>query len=131
MQEHPGGAAEGKLAGQHLVEDDPQAVDVAPPVDLAVLAAGLLRRHVGGGAQHLAVDGDGDLAGLALGQAEVHQVGLAVLVDHDVLGLDVTMDHAVLVGIMEGVGKGGRQSAPPRPKRTGGASANPPGSRRG
>ena len=69
----------GKLAADHLVQNDPQAVDVALSVHLADLAPGLLRRHVSRGAQHLTLDRDDDLAGFALGQAEVHQVRLAVV----------------------------------------------------
>ena len=49
-------AAERQLAGQQLVEDHAQAVDVAAAVDPVALAAGLLGAHVGRRAEHLAVD---------------------------------------------------------------------------
>jgi hypothetical protein len=42
VQEHPRRAAEGPLAGEHLVEDHTQAVHVAAAVDPVPLAAGLL-----------------------------------------------------------------------------------------
>ena len=72
--QHPPVAAERAFAGQQLVEDDARAVDIAPGVDPVRLAARLLGRHVGRRAQHLAVLGHDGLLGLALGQAEVHQV---------------------------------------------------------
>ena len=74
-------------------------------------AAGLLGRHVGRRAQNLPFDGHRDLARLALRQAEVHDVRLAAAVDHDVAGLQVAMDHALLVGVVQGLGDAAQQSA--------------------
>ena len=71
------------------------------------LALGLLRAHVRGRAEDLAVDGHRHVAGLPLGQAEVHQLRLAAFVEHDVGGLDVAMDDAHLVGVLQRVGDGG------------------------
>ena len=45
-----------------------------------------------------------------LGQAEIGDVRFAVGVDEDVLGFDVAVDDAVLVGIMEGVGDRGTKT---------------------
>ncbi len=45
------GPRERWMAGQHLVEYAPQRIDVRPGIELA-LAAGLLRAHVGGSAEH-------------------------------------------------------------------------------
>ena len=73
------------------------------------LAGGLLGAHVSRRSEHLALEGHGDLARLALGQAEVHQARGAGLVDHDVGRLDVAMDHPLLVGIIQGVGQRGDQ----------------------
>ena len=71
-------AAERPLAGQQLVEDDAEAVDVAAAIDPARLAPRLLGRHVGRRAQDLALLGHRDLFRLPLGQAEVHQVRAAL-----------------------------------------------------
>ena len=109
QQQHPPVAAERQLAGQQLVEDDAEAVDVAAGVDPVRLAAGLLGAHVGRRAQHLAVEGHRRLVGLALGQAEVHQVRPAVVVEHDVRRLDVAVDDAVVVGVVQGLGDLGDQ----------------------
>ncbi len=91
-------AQERPLAGQHFEEDDTQREDVGAGVDLAL--ENLLRRHVGrcgrGGS------GPGDVDRLYGGDAEVHQVGLARFVQEDVVGLDVAVDDAALVGVVEG-----------------------------
>jgi hypothetical protein len=76
------------------------------------LAAGLLGAHVGRGAEHLAVERHGDLARGALGQAEIHDGGRAVVPDHDVRRFHVAVDDAVLMRVVERFGhrrhQGGR-----------------------
>ena len=67
----------GPFAGQELVEHDAGAVDVGADVDAVRFTAGLFGRHVGRGAEHLAVLGHDGVFGFALGQAEVHQVRTA------------------------------------------------------
>ena len=67
-------------------------------------ARGLLGRHVGRRAEQLAVHGDGDFARFAAGEAEVHEVRLVVAIDDDVGRLEVAVDDAVFVGMIEGVG---------------------------
>ena len=80
------------LAGEQLVEHQPQRVDIALGGDFRALQ--LLRRHVGRGAvAHL---GAGKLVGDG-GQSEIHDDHFAALVHHDVLRLQVAMDHAAVV----------------------------------
>ena len=109
-------ALEELAAGQHLEEHDPEGPDVGPPVDR--LAAGLLRRHVGGGAEDEAGRGAGvgERRGLRqvgrrgaralprLGEAEVENRGLAVGSELDVRRLEVAVDDALLVGLFERLG---------------------------
>ena len=98
-----GRRGEGLLAGDHLVQHAAEGVDVAPAVHLT--AAGLLRAHVGGGAEGEAGLGElshaRDLEGA--GHAEVGHPGVSAA-QEDVLGLDVAVDHSAPVGAVEGVG---------------------------
>ena len=105
QQQLPAVAVKRPLAGEHFVEHDAQAVDVAAGIDLVRRAASLLGRHVGRRAEHAAVGGHRLLAGLLLGQAKVHQVRMLPRVEDDVRGLDVAMNDAVLVGVVECVGQ--------------------------
>ena len=96
---------EGHLAGHHVVERRARDIDVGPEVDVQLAAdllrADVVRRAVGP-------------AGLAVrpprfgrpcaGQTHIGQLHHALLGDHDVLGLDVAVDQAVAMGVLEGLG---------------------------
>ena len=69
----------------------------------------------------------GDLARLPLGQAKVHDVRLALGVEHDVARLEVAMDHAALVGMVQAPRPPGHKSRPPRAAWVAGRSASPRG----
>ena len=92
-----------------LVEDDAEAEEVGPVVHL--LAERLLRAHVGHGAHDEpglgpglrldpAVERGRALDGLAR-EAEVEQLHLPVRRDHGVGGLDVAVDDAARVGLLQ------------------------------
>src|ERR671933_719251 len=100
-----GAAAEGRLARQHLVEDDAQGVDVRALVE--GVARGLLGRDVARRAV-----GDLRRVGLLgpdqLDDAEVCDLDAVAGRDHDVRGLEVAVDDplarlAALVAVDEGV----------------------------
>ena len=93
-------SGEGPPAGDHLEEHHAQAVDVGAGVQLA--AQDLFGAHVGGGAHGHGGDG-GALQGF--GDAEVGEEGAAMAVDHDVAGLEVAVDEAFVVGVVEGGGQ--------------------------
>ena len=95
---------ERRLSGQHLVGHGPERVDVGPGIDRAFPHC-LLGRHVLGGAEAQSRLGHPVAAGVLdrEGDPEVGHRGVAVL-EEDVLGLDVAMDHAEAVGVAEGVG---------------------------
>src|SRR6185295_18669470 len=96
-----GEAADGQLAGQHLVEHDAQRVDVDAMVDI-LRRLQLLGRHVVG-----RPDGEvglGQLRGFGidpLGQPEVGELDAAGRVDEHVLGFDVAVDDPFLVGELQ------------------------------
>jgi hypothetical protein len=104
MQQHSEVAAEWKLACEELEENDAERVDIAATIGRVGFTLSLLGRHVGRRAHDLAVQCDGHFADFAAGKAEVHEVGLALTVDHDVRWLKVAMDDALLVGVMQRVG---------------------------
>ena len=92
--------AKGHCAGQSVVKGYAKGVDIGAMVDGIPL--GLLGRHVVGGAHDKA--GTGDAASPRhLDQAKVHQgdVITAIGIDHDVAGLDVTMNIATAVRIVQ------------------------------
>ena len=103
--------AEGERAGEDLVQDDAQRVDVAAVV--GGFAAGLLGGHV--------IDGADDGAGLGHGRprlerardAEVGDEGVPVAVDQDVLRLEVAVHDPGLVRRLERLGDLARQRQRP------------------
>ena len=104
LQEHPDIAAKRLLAGQHFEEERAQRVDVAPTVRVMTGSLGLLRRHVGGRSDDLAVERHRYLARLAFRQTEIHQMRFPRRVDHDVTRLQIAMDDACFVRVVQRLG---------------------------
>ena len=98
-------AADGQLAGEHLVKDHAEREDVGAVVDFPRLAD-LFGRHVVERAHDLCVAGERGVLGAGLkqlGQTEVGDLHMAGAVEEDVVGLDVAVDHALVVGVLERV----------------------------
>ena len=85
------GGPERRPAGQQLVEDRPQGVDVRRRARLPGLTAGLLGGHVAGRAHDQVGPRQGRLAVQHLGQAEVGDLGRAVGRQQDVGRLQVAV----------------------------------------
>jgi hypothetical protein len=88
----------GSFSGQQFEEDEADAENVGALIERA--AQGLLGRHVFHGAHDGAGLGHAGFAERAR-QPEVHHHDAAVLVAHDVLRLQVAMNHAFGVGAVE------------------------------
>jgi hypothetical protein len=75
-------------------------------------APALLGREVADGAGAVAEGGIGETTG----QPPIGDVGVAVVVDEDVVGLQITVEHAAAVGVADGdggVGEAAQQLEPP------------------
>ena len=99
-----GEAAEGKFAGEHFVEDDAEGINVGAVVD-GVWFFDLFGRHVvrcaeGGPGAGEWIFGDGFSE--EFGDAEVGDFNAAAGVEEDVVGFDVAMEDAFVVGVLEG-----------------------------
>ena len=93
-----------RVADEHFVHHAAERVDIRSRVELA-LAHRLLGAHVCRRAETHPCLGHSAAAGLARGQrnAEVRDHRVPA-VQQDVLRLDVAMDHAVLVRVLQGIG---------------------------
>ena len=103
-QGRQGGAREGLAAGQEFKREQAQGVDVGLWGDR--FRQHLLRGDVGGRAEHGLLAGQ--LSGRSQqipGDAEVGQVGVARFVQQNVGRLQVAVDHAVPVGVIQGAAK--------------------------
>jgi hypothetical protein len=86
------------LPGQQLVQDDADGVDVGAGVDAVPLAARLLGTHV---RRRAGEARPGAEVLLAQGQTEVGHDGAAVSVQQDVGRLDVAVDEAMPMGMVQ------------------------------
>src|SRR5262245_6014792 len=100
------GALEREPPDHDVEERDPQAVDVRADVGRGS-AARLLGREVGDRAHARVL---GSRAGLRSGEAEVDQDDAPVLAEHDVAGLHVAVDDAVLAEVAQDL-RGGQRDA--------------------
>ncbi len=91
-----GVSLERNAARQHFVEDDPQRINIRPLIRLFALH--LLGRHVFRRPDHHPSARD-PFASERPGDPEVHDPGVPVLVDHDVLRLEVPVDDPQTMGL--------------------------------
>ena len=89
---------------EQRVQRRTQSVDVGPGADLRRAAGRLLRRHERGRAEHCARLRELRVHRRFLGQPEVHDedVGRIAVLHHEVHGLEITVDDAEPVGVLEG-----------------------------
>ena len=99
-------AHERRPAREQVIENRAERIDVAAPADQAALGRGLLRRHVVGRAEHLAAQGQFAVVMQPLGQAEVGHARLVERVDQHVGRLEVAVQNAAFVRVVDGLGDG-------------------------
>ncbi len=97
-------AGEGRLARQQGVQDRPEPIDVGRRGDRAATPGGLLGAHVGRRAHDRAAGRQFDVGLDPLGQAEIGDVRMAFPVDEDVRRLQVAVEDASQVGVLDGLG---------------------------
>jgi hypothetical protein len=101
--------------GEHFVEDHAERVDVRPGVERRDVAGHLLRAHVAEGAQHLAGSGlhrrEQPVVRPAC-DSEVEDLRFASFGDEDVRRLEIAVDDAPMVRVLNGVGNRGHQQQP-------------------
>ena len=88
---------ERRLAGEHLVQDRAQAVDVAARADNCMMPGGLLGRHVAGRADNHAAARDVAVRLEQLHQPKVGDIGIALGVQEDVGRLEIAMHNSARV----------------------------------
>ncbi len=102
-----------ELAGQEAVEDHSQAVDIAAGVGFVESTGRLLGRHVrrctGGLTSHRYRSARVGLLE-RLCQTKVQHVRMSVFGHQDIRRLKIAMDHATLVGVLDGAGDSGHQA---------------------
>ena len=94
----------GHIAGEHLVKQDAEAVQISAGV--YVLAANLLWTHVARSADGQAGAGHPGGAAQGFGDAKVGQHRAAVFAEQDILRLDIAMNNAAMVRVVQGFGDG-------------------------
>ncbi len=96
------GAGVGRFAGQQLVHHHAQRIQVAGRLQLVALH--LLGRHVQRRADGMAPASATAVRVVDLGDGEIHHLGHAVRRHHDVTGLDVAVEDALGVRILQRLG---------------------------
>ena len=90
----------GDAAGEHLVQQDADRIDVA--LGVRFLAAGLLGADIVDRADRLVAAAADILPGKPR-DPEVHDLDGPVPQQHDILGLNVPVDDPVVVGVLQGL----------------------------
>jgi hypothetical protein len=97
-----------RLPGHHFIKNDAQGINVAARV--AAFALYLFGRNVVHRPDRWREFAERQAPRAALpGDAEVHQLDLIFLVDHDILRLQITMHYAVRVNVIEDIADRDRQ----------------------
>jgi hypothetical protein len=92
-----------RLEREQLVQRDSKRINVAAVINDAALRQCVLRAHVAQGAQHIACHRHAGVL-LHAREAEIRDPQLAGVVDQQIRRLDIAVQDAVLVGVLERLG---------------------------
>ena len=104
LEQHADASAKRRVSRKQFEEDDAKRVHVRTAIRIVAGARGLLRRHVGRSADDLALDRHCDLARVSFGQSEIHHVRLPVRRDNHVRRLEISVNHALFVRVVQRFG---------------------------
>ena len=104
-------ARNGGAGGQQLVEDRTQSIDVGRRPQPFSQAAGLLGGHVAGRSHDRAAQRDRAILAGPLGQAKVSDIRASLAIEQDVGWLQVAMEEAAFVGVLDRAGDGRHQAS--------------------
>jgi len=93
-----------RLASQQVIDCRAQAKDIGGRPDRFTIPTGLFGRHVGNRSGNRFGTCPDRIKVLQVGQAKVDQVWSTRFIEHDVVWVDITMDHTLLVGGCQCVG---------------------------
>src|SRR5437667_12768282 len=93
---------EGRAGCQQIVENRAQSIYIAVPAHLAALRTGLFRRHEVRRTEHLAGYGHTCVTIEPLGQSKVRDARLIARVHQDVRWLEIAMQVALLMRVVDG-----------------------------
>ena len=96
-------------AGEALVEDCAQGVDIACPPNVFCIARGLFGGHVAGRAEDRSALRSRRVIVKVFGQAEVTYLGDTIRSEENVARLEIAVDDAPLMRCMDGAGQSHRQ----------------------
>ena len=104
---HHGRPDERRLTRDQFVKNGAEPVDVRRCAE-HLRARGLLRGNIAWRADNRAAQGESRVV-QAFGEAEVRDVRLAIPVEQDIPRLEVAVEDASLMGVMDGAGEGGEE----------------------
>src|SRR5579864_4414830 len=90
--------------GEHLKENDTEAVDIRRRPYLTRVAVHLFRGHVRRRSENAAWHRDVDFLIKPSRQSEIHHDRFAVAIDHDVVWLEVAVDNPELMCLLQSAG---------------------------
>jgi hypothetical protein len=101
----------GPMPAKTLEEDNPQAEDIAPLIDLSAEAKGLFRAHIRWRSYHRTVASQAGINVRSPGQTEIDQPGTAEVIDEHVGWFDVSVQDTLMMGMVDRISQVAQDSS--------------------